>query len=124
MIHRDIKPENVATAALGRTHPIPAPARVWRARPAAKGAAGRLTARLSRWQLLLTSDEPDADIKIADFGWSAVTKNKRATFCGTLDYIAPEMLVDGCANTAFPAASRLRPSPLSRASPLHVPPDP
>eukprot|EP00908_Phaeocystis_cordata_P010989 Transcript_21832.p2 GENE.Transcript_21832~~Transcript_21832.p2 ORF type:complete len:252 (+),score=139.02 Transcript_21832:354-1109(+) len=32
------------------------------------------------------------DVKIADFGWSTVTAGKRTTFCGTLDYLAPEML--------------------------------
>ena len=32
------------------------------------------------------------DVKVADFGWSTVTGHKRTTFCGTLDYLAPEML--------------------------------
>jgi serine/threonine protein kinase len=33
-------------------------------------------------------------VKIADFGWSASleTSGKRTTFCGTLDYMAPEMI--------------------------------
>jgi serine/threonine protein kinase len=33
-------------------------------------------------------------VKIADFGWSALlrTSAKRMTFCGTLDYMAPEMI--------------------------------
>lgn len=32
-------------------------------------------------------------MKIADFGWSHfVEHEKRTTFCGTLDYLAPEML--------------------------------
>ncbi len=39
--------------------------------------------------LLLDSDD---NLKIADFGWSTVTRGKRSTFCGTLDYLAPEML--------------------------------
>jgi hypothetical protein len=38
----------------------------------------------------LLLDQND-NIKIADFGWSTVAKNKRKTFCGTLDYLAPEM---------------------------------
>jgi len=38
--------------------------------------------------LLLHEDK----IKIADFGWSVHSKNRRETFCGTLDYLAPEML--------------------------------
>lgn len=42
--------------------------------------------------ILLTAND---DVKLADFGWSAHTiSNKRKTFCGTLDYIPPEM-VDG-----------------------------
>jgi serine/threonine protein kinase len=33
------------------------------------------------------------DIKIADFGWSVHSPNtKRNTFCGTLDYLPPEMV--------------------------------
>ena len=34
-------------------------------------------------------------VKLADFGWSAYapeSKNKRKTFCGTLDYVPPEMV--------------------------------
>ncbi|CAI8607384.1 unnamed protein product [Vicia faba] len=31
-------------------------------------------------------------LKIADFGWSVQSKNKRQTMCGTLDYLAPEMV--------------------------------
>jgi len=33
-------------------------------------------------------------LKLADFGWSAESteSNKRTTLCGTLDYLAPEML--------------------------------
>ncbi|KAI4368055.1 hypothetical protein MLD38_016662 [Melastoma candidum] len=31
-------------------------------------------------------------LKIADFGWSVQSKLKRHTMCGTLDYLAPEMV--------------------------------
>ena len=31
------------------------------------------------------------EIKIADFGWSVHTFNRRQTMCGTLDYLPPEM---------------------------------
>jgi len=31
-------------------------------------------------------------LKIADFGWCAVSTVTRLTFCGTLDYLAPEMI--------------------------------
>ncbi|XP_021741617.1 serine/threonine-protein kinase Aurora-3-like isoform X2 [Chenopodium quinoa] len=32
------------------------------------------------------------DHEIADFGWSVQSRNKRHTMCGTLDYLAPEMV--------------------------------
>ncbi len=33
------------------------------------------------------------DVKIADFGWSVhAPSSKRATMCGTLDYLPPEMV--------------------------------
>jgi len=36
------------------------------------------------------------EIKISDFGWSVHTPgNRRKTFCGTLDYLPPEMLKGG-----------------------------
>lgn len=31
-------------------------------------------------------------LKIADFGWSVQSTSKRRTMCGTLDYLAPEMV--------------------------------
>ena len=31
------------------------------------------------------------ELKIADFGWSVHTFNRRRTMCGTLDYLSPEM---------------------------------
>ncbi|XP_038902311.1 serine/threonine-protein kinase Aurora-3 isoform X2 [Benincasa hispida] len=31
-------------------------------------------------------------LKIADFGWAVQSINKRHTMCGTLDYLAPEMV--------------------------------
>lgn len=30
-------------------------------------------------------------IKLADFGWSVSEGSRRKTFCGTLDYVPPEM---------------------------------
>jgi len=42
--------------------------------------------------LLLSSK---GDIKIADFGWSVhAPTSKRQTLCGTLDYLAPEMILN------------------------------
>ncbi|KAL8254351.1 hypothetical protein R6Q59_032572 [Mikania micrantha] len=32
------------------------------------------------------------ELKIADFGWSVHTFNRRQTMCGTLDYLPPEMV--------------------------------
>lgn len=36
------------------------------------------------------------NVKICDFGWSAENLGsvKRNTFCGTIDYMAPEMIED------------------------------
>lgn len=39
--------------------------------------------------------DSDNNVKICDFGWSAEVKSShqfRTTFCGTVDYMAPEML--------------------------------
>ncbi len=41
--------------------------------------------------------DENGNIKICDFGWSAEFSNqnqKRTTFCGTIDYMAPEMIQD------------------------------
>lgn len=32
-------------------------------------------------------------IKIADFGWAVHTQRRRDTVCGTLDYLAPEIVL-------------------------------
>jgi serine/threonine protein kinase len=34
----------------------------------------------------------DGQVKIADFGWAVCSPTRRATVCGTLDYLAPEMV--------------------------------
>lgn len=35
----------------------------------------------------------DGELKIGDFGWSVhAPSNRRRTFCGTLDYLPPEMV--------------------------------
>lgn len=40
--------------------------------------------------------DKEGNIKICDFGWSAemMQTNTRTTFCGTIDYMTPEMLED------------------------------
>jgi serine/threonine protein kinase len=49
--------------------------------------------------LLLSASD---DLLLADFGWTVknVHKNKRTTLCGTLDYLAPEMLEDKAYDTS------------------------
>ena len=42
--------------------------------------------------ILLTEEDV---VKLADFGWSNVlqeAESLKSTFCGTLDYLAPEMI--------------------------------
>ncbi|KAF8413070.1 hypothetical protein HHK36_001046 [Tetracentron sinense] len=34
----------------------------------------------------------DGRLKVSDFGWSVQSRSKRHTMCGTLDYLAPEMV--------------------------------
>ena len=43
--------------------------------------------------LLLSSNSRNATLKLADFGWSNFenSNKKRETYCGTVDYLAPEM---------------------------------
>ena len=36
--------------------------------------------------------DSQGNVKVCDFGWSAETVDARNTFCGTYDYMAPEML--------------------------------
>ncbi len=31
-------------------------------------------------------------LKISDFGWSIYSEESRKTFCGTLDYVSPEVI--------------------------------
>ena len=40
--------------------------------------------------------DTDGNIKLCDFGWSAENSSKgsRETFCGTFDYMAPEMILN------------------------------
>lgn len=30
--------------------------------------------------------------KLCDFGWAVYTNTRRKTYCGTLDYVCPEIL--------------------------------
>lgn len=39
--------------------------------------------------ILLSGDR----VKIADFGWSIQSDSRRETLCGTLDYLAPEIVL-------------------------------
>ena len=45
---------------------------------------------------ILLYDEDFSTVKICDFGWAALAKDQnRLTFCGTADYLAPE-IAKGC----------------------------
>lgn len=37
-------------------------------------------------------------LKICDFGWCVESETPRETFCGTLEYMAPEMIANGAHN--------------------------
>ena len=42
------------------------------------------------------------EIKISDFGWSVhAPSNRRTTYCGTLDYLPPEMIVPGSPGNSY-----------------------
>lgn len=30
-------------------------------------------------------------LKISDFGWSIITQTERTTYCGTMEYVSPEV---------------------------------
>ncbi|XP_071737474.1 serine/threonine-protein kinase Aurora-3-like isoform X2 [Rutidosis leptorrhynchoides] len=53
---------------------------------------GELYGELRRSGHLSEEQAATGRLKIADFGWSVQSKNKRHTMCGTLDYLAPEMV--------------------------------
>jgi len=38
--------------------------------------------------------DKEGNIKVCDFGWAAEAKNReiRLSYCGTVDYMAPEMI--------------------------------
>lgn len=36
--------------------------------------------------------DKDGRVKLGDFGWSSFSDNVRSTYCGTLEYLAPEMI--------------------------------
>ena len=48
------------------------------------------------WMIKVCKNAQKRDVlKLADFGWSCHLKNaneRRATLCGTLDYLSPEMV--------------------------------
>ena len=50
--------------------------------------------------------DADNNAKVADFGWSTVTAHKRSTFCGTLDYLAPEARLHHALPHATPPTPR------------------
>ena len=77
VIHRDIKPENLLIAA----QVIP---NLWL----------YFLFGLNESLIVLSCQLGflcQGELKIADFGWSVHTFNRRRTMCGTLDYLPPEM---------------------------------
>ena len=77
VIHRDIKPENLL---IGQRVRLPL-------------TILSLTQCLKTNHHYIIQSYTQGDIKIADFGWSVHTPNsRRDTFCGTLDYLPPEMV--------------------------------
>ncbi|XP_047180840.1 serine/threonine-protein kinase Aurora-3-like isoform X2 [Vigna umbellata] len=53
---------------------------------------GELYKELSRKGHFSEQQAATGRLKIADFGWSVQSRSKRHTMCGTLDYLAPEMV--------------------------------
>ncbi|MCL7032234.1 hypothetical protein MKW94_018321 [Papaver nudicaule] len=53
---------------------------------------GELYGLLSKNGHLTEKQAATGRMKVADFGWSVQSTNKRHTMCGTLDYLAPEMV--------------------------------
>ena len=67
VIHRDIKPENLLLDMKGKF---------------------QVFIKLSVFNI-----SSSGDLKISDFGWSVhAPSSRRATMCGTLDYLPPEMI--------------------------------
>lgn len=77
MIHRDIKPENLLIGAQVMTNVH------YLFLDSSKGVHFIYD--------LIEGLLCQGELKIADFGWSVHTFNRRRTMCGTLDYLPPEM---------------------------------
>ncbi|KAI8547102.1 hypothetical protein RHMOL_Rhmol07G0168500 [Rhododendron molle] len=55
-------------------------------------AKGELYKELQKCKYFSERRAATGELKIADFGWSVHTFNRRRTMCGTLDYLPPEMV--------------------------------
>ncbi|KAF8407120.1 hypothetical protein HHK36_006245 [Tetracentron sinense] len=55
-------------------------------------AKGELYKELQKCKIFSEKCAATGELKIADFGWSVHTFNRRRTMCGTLDYLPPEMV--------------------------------
>nr|BAF44482.1 aurora kinase 2 splicing variant [Arabidopsis thaliana] len=53
---------------------------------------GELYKELQKCKYFSERRAATGELKIADFGWSVHTFNRRRTMCGTLDYLPPEMV--------------------------------
>ena len=78
MIHRDIKPENLLIGAQVRSFSY-------------QLCIVMYQFDLNQLIVIFMGCEYQGELKIADFGWSVHTFNRRRTMCGTLDYLPPEM---------------------------------
>ncbi|KHN39096.1 Serine/threonine-protein kinase Aurora-3 [Glycine soja] len=66
--------------------------RVFVAREVKYAHKAELYKELRKKDCLTEKQAATGRLKIADFGWSVQSRSKRHTMCGTLDYLAPEMV--------------------------------
>jgi serine/threonine protein kinase len=55
--------------------------------------ASRIASNMAHACACMLNIYTQLQVRLADFGWSVHSKtNRRQTFCGTLDYLAPELI--------------------------------
>lgn len=95
VIHRDIKPENLL---VGLKVSIFLPENLQFGSSPNCYLPSTALKDFQVWHVAKNASDPShsqnfsqGELKIADFGWSVHTSNRRRTLCGTLDYLPPEM---------------------------------